>query len=134
MLIRTFALATVAALTLAVGAAFACSCVRYNSAQEQLERSSVAFIGRVASTTAGENTDSRMTRFTVEKTLKGSPQTSRTVRHSIQTGGMCGVTFQSGRSYLILAREHEGRLVTSSCSMPQFPQADFEAAAARQPG
>lgn len=129
--------ALVAASVLAASAAWACSCVGYESADRQLAEADVMFTGRVVSRTnhalGDHHPDSWVTtRFEVRRTIKGEPLAQRAVRHSTETGGMCGVRFVPGQDYAVIAHfRPDGALETSSCSAPQFPLADYERAARR---
>lgn len=125
---RTLAISLVATGVVAVGAAFACSCVRYPTAAAQLQNAEAMFVGRADGTATREVEGMQLgtTRFTVVRTLKGRPQVVQSVDHGTDMGGMCGVTFQPGRTYTIIASVHRGRLQTSSCSRPQFPIQEYE--------
>ena len=127
--------ALVAVSVLAAGAAWACSCVRYESAARQLAEAEVMFIGRAVSSANHALGDHHpdgvvTTRFEVRRTIKGAPLAERVVLHSTQMGGMCGVRFARGRDYVVIAhRRPAGGLSTSSCSAAQFPLAEYEQAA-----
>ena len=130
MSIRWFAGLSILSLSVltAAGAAWACSCVRYANAQAQLEDTELMFVGR-ATHLAGESPgDSQpgITEFTVERTLKGEHRAVRRIAHGRTMGGMCGVQFQRGRTYVVLASAFGGRLSTSACQSAQFPLADYE--------
>lgn len=112
------------------GAAIACSCVRYESAEEQFGKAEIAFVGTVEDETFSEASYLASTRFSVVKTLKGPAVATRTIVHSRDDGGNCGINYQPGQTVLVFAYEHRGALTTSSCSAPQFPLADFERLAA----
>jgi len=130
MLVRRLGLSLIMAGAIAVSAAIACSCARHPSAAAQLRDAEVMFVGRAERTaTRSENgLTIGVTRFAVERTLKGEVRAERRIEHGMETGGMCGVVFQRGRTYTVIAHAHEGRLVTSSCASPQFPLADYERA------
>lgn len=120
-------IAAVAASALTAGAAWACSCIRYNSAAEQLAQADVMFVGRVIATTE-LNPGRAETRFEVLRMFKGAPSGETAVGHTINDGGAaCGVEFDAGETVAVIAHERDGRLVTNLCSMPQFPLQDFEA-------
>lgn len=120
-------IAAVAASALAAGAAWACSCIRYNSAAEQLAQADVMFVGRVLATTEVSSGRAE-TRFEVLRTLKGPASGEAEIGHTINDGGAaCGVDFEAGETVAVIAYEHEGRLQTNLCSMPQFPLQDYEA-------
>lgn len=119
--------AAVAASALAAGAAWACSCIRYNSAAEQLAQADVMFVGRVIGTAELEPGQAE-TRFEVVRTLKGQTSRETEVGHTINDGGAaCGVEFDVGETVAVIAYVREGRLQTNLCSMPQFPLQDYEA-------
>ncbi|RZJ88864.1 MAG: hypothetical protein EON88_20665 [Brevundimonas sp.] len=125
--------ALVAVSTLAAGAAWACSCVRYDSAAQQLAEAYVMFVGRMTSFSNHAMGDDyphamHMARFEVRRTIKGEALPVRAVMHAVD-GAMCGVRFTPDRDYTILARVQDGVLTTSACSAPQFPLSDYERAA-----
>ena len=125
--------ALVAVATLAGGAAWACSCVRYDSAAQQLAEADVMFVGRMTSFSNHAMGDDHphamhMTRFEVRRTIKGEALPTRAVMHAVDEA-MCGVRFSADRDYTILARLQDGVLTTSACNAPQFPLADYERAA-----
>jgi hypothetical protein len=125
--------ALVAVSALAAGAAWACSCVRYDSAAQQLAEADVMFVGRMTSFSNHAMGDDyphamHMARFAVSRTIKGEALPVRAVMHAVD-GPMCGVRFTPDRDYTILARLQDGVLTTSACSAPQFPLADYERAA-----
>lgn len=131
MIVRTLGLSLIAAGSVAVSAAIACSCVRYPSAEAQLRSAEVMFVGRAEQTSrrSGDGYPAGVTRFTVEHTIKGEARAVRRIAHGMEMGGMCGIVFQRGRTYVVIAEALEGRLHTSSCSRPQFPIEDYERAA-----
>jgi hypothetical protein len=135
MIFRALMLSIVATSVIAVSAAFACSCVRFASAETQLRNAEVMFVGRAIETTTREDNGMTVgvTRFVVERTLKGDARNVQTVEHLTTMGGMCGVVFARGQAYTILASAHRGRLATGSCSRPQFPIAEFEKALGLRP-
>ena len=136
MIARSFALSLFATALFVAGAALACSCVRYPTADAQLQNADTMFIGRVEGTTTRHVDGTRITttRFSVTRTIKGPAQAFQSVDHSTEMGGMCGITFQRGRTYTIIASANRGRLQTSSCLRPQFPVQDFERVVALQGG
>jgi len=125
--------ALVAVSTLAAGAARACSCVRYDSAAQQLAEADVMFVGRMTSFSNHAMGDDHshamhMARFEVSRTIKGEALPTRAVMHAVDTA-MCGVRFAADRDHAILARLQDGVLTTSACNAPQFPIAEYERAA-----
>ena len=128
-------IAALVLLAVSATTALACSCVRYKSAAEQFAKAQVIFVGRadgreILHRDGGAPTAA--TRFIVSKTLKGERQRVRRVVHGEDTGGMCGIRFRRGQTYLVIAYRDEGRLRTNSCAAPQFPRAEFERLAARR--
>ena len=125
--------ALIVASTLAAGAAWACSCVRYDSAAQQLAEADVMFVGRMTSFSNHAMGDDHphamhMARFEVSRTIKGEALPIRAVLHATDTA-LCGVRFSADRDYTILARVQDGVLTTSACHAPQFPLADYVRAA-----
>ena len=109
--------------------AWACSCLRYDSAAEQLRRSDAVFRGRVVETRR-TGPDEAVTTFVVVERLKGRLPARVKVRHGTETGGACGVVFTRGQTVAVIVhRGQGGRWATSSCSMPQFPWAEMRRAA-----
>lgn len=128
-----FLSALAAASALAATAAWACSCVRYDSAAQQLAEADVMFVGRLTSFSNHAMGDDyphamHMARFEVRRTIKGEALPTRAVMHATDAA-MCGVRFAARRDYAILARVQDGVLTTSACHAPQFPLADYERAA-----
>lgn len=134
MIFRALILSVVATSVIAVGAAFACSCVHYANAEAQLRNAEVMFVGRAVETTTREENGMTIgiTLFEVERTLKGDAHDVLRIEHSM-VGGMCGVTFQRGQAYAVIAEADDHRFVTSSCSAPQSPIAVFEQALGLRP-
>lgn len=129
MIVRTLSLSLVVTMTMAVTAALACSCPRFRSAEAQLQRTDVMFVGRAVRTQVeGERS---VTQFAVRRTIKGEVRSTQLIEHTVAGTKMCGVAaFQRGRDYTILASRHEGRLHTGACSQPQFPIAAYDSAMA----
>ena len=125
------ALAGVVAIGLG-GAAFACRCVTYKSAADQLSAADVMFIGQVQSSEpeAGRVKSVRnTTEFAVLKTLKGEVPPKVEVLNEPGGAGSCGVSFRPGQTRVVLAhRNADGGLETGGCDAPQFLLADYEAA------
>jgi len=122
-------LAVAAAGLVAAEVAWACSCVRFNTAEEQLARSDAVFRGRVEKTERlGPNRAA--TTFVVVERLKGRLGQRVRVEHGTETGGACGVVFRRGQVRELAAyRTPNGRWNTNSCSMPQFAWKDMRRAA-----
>ncbi len=127
MIFRALILSVVATSVIAVSAALACSCVRYANAEAQLRNAEIMFVGRAVETVTRDDNGMTVgvTRFAVVRTLKGHARDVQSIEHSM-VGGMCGVTFRRGQTYAVIADADGHRFVTSSCSMPQFPIAEFE--------
>ena len=123
-------LALVAAFSVGLAdLAWACSCVRFNTAAEQLARSDAVFRGRVVETRRLDGRRS-VTTFVVVERLKGRVGRRVRVTHGTETGGACGVIFQRGQVRDLTAhRGEDGGWSTSSCSMPQHPWKEFRRAA-----
>lgn len=129
----TLICATAAALI--AGAAWACSCVNWRSASDQLGFADVAFVGRAVSTRP-DLTPGRegfvVTEFAVSRTLKGTHRPVQRIAHAPgEFGATCGVDFVESQDSLVLANRQRGTLSTSACARPRFPLGDFERAAAR---
>jgi hypothetical protein len=128
---RVAVLAGVAAIGLG-GAAFACRCITYKSAADQLSAADVMFVGRVVASEPESGrlkTMRNLTEFAVLKTLKGEVSPTAEVLHEPGRAGSCGVSFRPGQTRIVLAhRNAEGGLETSGCDAPQFLLADYEAA------
>ena len=128
----TAALAGIVAAGIA-GAAWACHCVTYKSAADQLAAADVMFVGRAEESEPESGRMAGMTRnvtqFTVIKTLKGEVPPTVEVLHEPARKKNCGVSFRAGHTRIIFAhRNAEGALETSGCDAPQFLLADYEAA------
>jgi hypothetical protein len=121
--------ALTAALALsAAGTAWACSCIRQNSAAEHLAGTELAFTGRVLGTRVAAD-GSAVTRFQVRETLKGrAPARTLAVSHHA-VSATCGLTYKRGATVLVLADRRGSEWRTGLCSAPQFPEADYRRAA-----
>ena len=132
MTIRLWTTAVLAGLLVAgaAGAAYACRCVTYRSAADQLAAADVMFVGSVVSSEPEETRIKGVrnaTQFVVVKTLKGEVPPKAEVLH--EAGSGCGVNFRPGQKRIIFAhRNAEGGLETSGCDAPQFLLTDYEAA------
>ena len=70
---------------------------------------------------AGETSDEnpivgRAATFRVEREIKGVGEATRVVDYNIETGGNCGMSFETGKRYRVYAYENDGRWGTGSCS------------------
>ncbi len=120
-------IAAAMASTLVAGAAWACSCIRFDSAADQFAQAEVMLVGRVLSTVE-TSPQQAVTRFEVLRGLKGPHAGVVEIRHTVNDGGAaCGVQFEIGQTTPVIAFESDGHLQTNLCSMPQFPLQDFEA-------
>ncbi|MFN3574727.1 MAG: hypothetical protein ACK4TR_14480 [Phenylobacterium sp.] len=128
-------LAVPAALIAAAAAstAWACSCIGYADAASQLAEAQVMVIARAERTKPERGaSDPRqsVTRFRVVRTIKGEPRRAWQFAHHID-GATCGVVFQPGKEYVVIASAWQGRMSTSLCQQAQFPLAEYEGAARR---
>lgn len=128
-------LAVPAALIAAAAAstAWACSCIGHADAATQLAEAQVMVIARAEWTKperGASDPRQRVTRFRVVRTIKGEPRRAWQFAHHID-GATCGVVFQSGKEYVVIASAWQGRMSTSLCQQAQFPLAEYEAAARR---
>jgi hypothetical protein len=102
-------------------AAFACSCFGDDTYEDQLARADVVFDGVPTdrSATQPPGVEPITWRFDVSNVVKGAaadPQDVGTPAHS----GVCGMEFDLGRPYRILARREGAELTTHSCSGNRF--------------
>ncbi|MBI2261790.1 MAG: hypothetical protein HYU62_09020 [Caulobacterales bacterium] len=114
------------------GAALACSCVRPDSAADQLQDAELMIVATAAEVRrlpAEDGVRLADTRFTVTRTIKGEVRRNWWIRHG-RDSPMCGVEFRPGQEYVILAHRAEGRLWTGLCSRAWFPIEEYERAAA----
>ncbi len=125
-----------AALTLwAVSAsgALACRFIPPVDPAAHLARADVAFVGRAMGTRAIPGRKGWIeTRFRVRRTLKGRPAAVRVVQQ-ITTTSCSAITYEQGRTTVVLANASEGRLTTGAMLAPQFSVRDYERAARGRP-
>lgn len=131
------------------GTATACSCVRYDSAAEQMQDADVVFIGRWISTRprVGGPIFSRPGEYVastlqVVRMLRGPVAETIVVHHPLRNDGSCGFEFREflrdGTTrpltvpIIVLARYSVGELETNVCAMPRFPTGDYVRAARRR--
>lgn len=129
---RLLAVPTALAVAAAAGAALACSCIRPASAAAQLAEADLMIVARVAEVRrlpAAEGHPMADTRFTVSRTLKGEVRRNWWVRHG-RDSAMCGIHFQPGREYVVIAASVDGRMWTGQCNRAWFPLEDYERAVA----
>lgn len=130
MTLKTLAIAgaVVASAVLFAGDALACSCLRPESAAQQMADAQLVFIGRVERTTPRGNDGMAVTRFAALRTLKGEHQASRTIEHHT-VSATCGVTYTPDSYVIVIAGAEGGRLSTSLCQQAGFDWSDYVAAA-----
>ncbi|MEN2767878.1 hypothetical protein [Ornithinibacillus xuwenensis] len=80
---------------------YACSCVEPQSVQDELERSSVVFRGKVME--MNDVNYSKKVLFNVKEIWKGFEE-SQTIIKTGMGGGDCGFEFKTGQEYLVYAR------------------------------
>lgn len=131
--------AAIATTCLAAPTALACSCMGYETADDQIDAHEVVFIGHVVD--AGPARDTRsiwqrmrhwaadydvtldeITTFQVDQSIKGDLDGDISIRHKPgNLGSACGVSFPRNRELVVLGfRNASGELTTSLCSWPQF--------------
>ena len=109
--------------------ALACSCGMSESARAQVEATDVIFVGRVIRTERVLFAENEVvTTFEVREELKGQIPRIVRIRHPAPVCCLCFVTFTRGAEGLVFAHRYEGRLHTSLCSAPHFPEAEYRAA------
>ena len=144
-----YAILGIISVTLFSGSAFACSCMRAESAADQMASADIVFEGRVINvkqereyrsffhriqTWFGFNDDfiftEETTTFEVVRTVKGESGPTVKFRHTPGSqGSMCGVSFPKETDVLIIGyQDDDGLYSTSLCTLPQFPIEDFVAA------
>ena len=121
-------------LFLTTGAALACSCRFYETAEEHVAQTTIIFEGTVTKTDHPgflfEKKETLQTTFAVTRAIKGEIKEEMIVRHvNGEICCICGVNFEEGESYLIFAyRNGKGELNTNSCSQPYHAKKDYERA------
>jgi len=128
-------LATLSALiaSATAGAALACSCIGYPDAATQLAEARLMVVARAEWTKperGGAHPGQKVTRFRVVRTIKGETRRAWQIAHHVD-GATCGVTFEPGKEYVVIAGAWEGRMGTGLCQQARFPLAHYEAAARR---
>ena len=101
-------------------AAEACSCMVYETVEEKLEQTEVAFFGvPQTDTPADEGAPMRgehETRFSVWRSFVSPDEPALTVTHRLSSAA-CGTRFEKGKPQLIIAyRSDDGTLHTDSCT------------------
>lgn len=129
--VKSMAAAIAAVAVLAgAGVAEACSCLRFQSAAEQMQKADLVFEGRVIRTER-IGRDRAATTFEVLDRLKGPMSRRLRVEHGTETGAGCGVAFKRGEIVGVTAHRTRGGWATSSCEKPQFDWREFRRAAGR---
>ena len=146
-------LALIAAPMFAVPVAHACSCLPYDTAEEQLAAADLVFEGQVINVatqkdersvwsrmrrwfagTDAPQPEQTLTTFQVFRTLKGEVRGDVVIQHlSGDWSSRCGTDFARGAPIMVIAYlGDEGEFRSSVCSQAQFPvQAYLKAAEMR---
>ncbi len=101
---------------------YACSCAVSQTVEDEMQRSSAVFSGRVIEITdvnkfkvSKSSGDPMAVLFEVNKSWKGVSQ-SQVIVHTVRSEATCGYEFQENEDYLVYTEENEGKLTTSICS------------------
>lgn len=127
-----------------VGApAMACSCLGFETAEQQMSAVDLVFEGQVINIAQEKDrrsfwqriTGKRVTRrtittFQVNRPIKGKPGRNIAIVHmSGEHSASCGTSFPTGRPLVVLAyKSFEGEYGTSLCTQAQFALDDYVAA------
>lgn len=133
MSLRFFGFLAALPATAAASAVWACSCIGYADAASQLADARVMVVARAEWTKperGASDPRQKVSRFRVVRTIKGEPRRAWQIAHHID-GATCGVVFQPGKEYVVIADAWQGRMSTGLCQQAQFPLADYNAAARR---
>lgn len=128
---RLLAVSATSIAAAAAGAALACSCIGYSDAATQLAEARLMVVARAEWTKperGAADPGQKVTRFRVVRTIKGETRRTWQIAHHVE-GATCGVVFQPGKEYVVIAGTWQGRMSTSLCQQAQFPLVDYEAAA-----
>lgn len=128
-------LAVVAAFAASATVALACSCIRWQTPEAQLEEMDLAVVARAVWTRheEGRGPYESVTLFTIERTLKGPVRQHWRIAHlADHNGPTCGIEFGPGERIVLMATMEEGRLATSACHQALFPVVAYERAVARR--
>ena len=102
---------SLSAILLSASPALACDCLPPLSPDDYVRHWSDIFTGRATGTISGQTT------FQVSEKWKGKAGSVTVVTHMEPDGANCGVSFATGRRYLVRAsRSTDGVLSTSVCS------------------
>jgi hypothetical protein len=133
MSVRLLAVPAALIAAAAGGAALACSCIGYADAATQLAEARLMVVARAEWTKPERGANDRgqkVTRFRVVRTIKGETRRAWQIAHHVE-GPTCGVVFEPGKEYVIIAGAAQGRMSTGLCQQARFPLSDYEAAARR---
>jgi len=95
--------------------AFACQCVLPFNAQDELNRSTAVFAGKVTEIHEDELGNRYEIAFHVERSWKGVSGEAVTIFTALESAA-CGYTFEADEKYLVYAYENEGSLYTTICN------------------
>lgn len=113
-MVKNFAICALLLLSLlAAKPAFACSCIEPPPPQEAAQQAAAVFTGTVISVTQVGN--QQEVRIRVEQVWKGAKCGEITILTPLDEAA-CGISFQSGQSYLVYAERQQGKLSTNLCS------------------
>lgn len=133
----TLALAAFAAALAFASPALACSCLQ-QTAEEKIEQSAAIFVGTALRSVNSdeEGSDGGYTAFQVTEMLKGTAGDGETyVSHPFDLGGNCGIDFEAGKEFFVLAAlaNEAGELQTNSCLMTGVVPDEIRAVLKREP-
>jgi len=111
--IRTFVVACSAVL-LSAATCFACDCIDLTP-PDSLKAADLVFVGSAVTVNSAGNEGN--TTFRVQQVLKGTP-TAQTVITSEMTD--CDRSFQQGNTYVVYARQWDGKLFAPTCLSTQL--------------
>lgn len=126
---RLLPLLVAAVLAASATAAWACSCILPRTPADHLDGVILVVVARAEWTRPerGQPPGHAVTRFAVQRTLKGRSRAAWKVAHHLD-GATCGVEFRPGQQVVLLVRAAEGRLHTGLCDQARFPLAAYEQA------
>ncbi|WP_300390640.1 hypothetical protein [Henriciella sp.] len=109
-------------------AAEACSCMAYDTVEEKIAETEVAFFGvadeMIPATMSDDPGETYRTRFTVWRSYTGPDAPTLEVSHLLSSAA-CGLRFQTGKPQLVLAyRAGDGTLQTNSCTNITYTRDD----------
>ena len=123
MSLRLLAAPTALIAAAAAGAALACSCIGYPDAATQLAEARLMVVARAEWTKperGAAHAGQKVTRFRVVRTIKGETRRAWQIAHHVD-GATCGVTFEPGEEYVVIAGAWEGRMSTWPVSAGPVP-------------